>query len=42
LRKEGVLVGRDLKDPAGYAYETIYLVSENQEFIQKYQREKEL
>lgn len=36
LRREGVLVGRDLKGASGYVYWTIYLVNENKEFIEKY------
>jgi C4-type Zn-finger protein len=36
LRKEGTLIGRDLKYSTGQAYETIYLVSENQDFLKKY------
>lgn len=41
LRREGLLHGRDLKKADGSIYETIYLVSENQEFIKKYPRIKE-
>jgi hypothetical protein len=36
LRREGLLHGRDLKRDNGSIYETIYLVSENQEFLKKY------
>lgn len=36
LRKEGLLKGRDLKRADGTVYYTIYLVSENQEFLKKY------
>ena len=36
LRREGLLHGRDLKRANGSVYETIYLVSENKEFITKY------
>ncbi len=36
LRREGVLVGRDLKDAEGNTYDTIYLVSENNEFLEEY------
>ncbi len=41
LRREGLLHGRDLKRANGSVYETIYLVSENQEFLKKYPRNKE-
>ncbi|HUD19247.1 MAG TPA: hypothetical protein VMR81_02320 [Patescibacteria group bacterium] len=41
LRREGLLHGRDLKRANGSIYETIYLVSENQEFLKKYPRIKE-
>lgn len=41
LRREGLLHGRDLKRVNGSIYETIYLVSENQEFLKKYPRIKE-
>ena len=41
LRREGLLHGRDLKRSNGSIYETIYLVSENQEFLKKYPRIKE-
>lgn len=36
LQREGLLHGRDLKSANGSIYETIYLVSENQDFIKKY------
>lgn len=36
LRREGLLHGRDLKRTDGTVYYTIYLVSENQEFLKKY------
>ncbi|MDE2026693.1 MAG: hypothetical protein KGJ07_09475, partial [Patescibacteria group bacterium] len=36
LRREGLLHGRDLKRASGSIYETVYLVSENKEFIKKY------
>lgn len=36
LRREGLLHGRDLKRVDGTVYYTIYLVSENQEFLKKY------
>lgn len=36
LRREGLLHGRDLKRTDGSIYYTIYLVSENQEFLKKY------
>jgi len=41
LRKEGLLHGRELKRANGSIYETIYLVSENKEFLKKYPRIKE-
>jgi len=41
LRREELLHGRDLKKSNGSIYETIYLVSENQEFLKKYPRIKE-
>lgn len=40
LRREQLLHGRDLKKENGSIYETIYLISENQEFIKKYPRKK--
>jgi hypothetical protein len=36
-----LLHGRDLKRVNGSIYETIYLVSENQEFLKEYPRIKE-
>ena len=36
LRKEGLLVGHDLKMTNGSVYQTIYLVEENREFLKKY------
>jgi DNA-directed RNA polymerase subunit M/transcription elongation factor TFIIS len=36
LRREAVLVGRDLKDTAGHVYWTVFLVSENEEFLKSY------
>lgn len=36
LKREGLLKGRDLKNEKGQIYHTIYLVSENQEFLKKY------
>lgn len=36
LRREGLLHGRDLKRDDGTVYYTIYLVSENKEFLKKY------
>jgi len=41
LRREGVVVGRDLKDEKGNTYETVYLVSENKEFLEDYPRKKD-
>lgn len=40
LRREGLLHGRDLRRANGSIYETIYLISENQEFLKKYPRIK--
>lgn len=39
LRREGLLVGRDLKKPDGTIYCTVYLVSENKEFLKKYPKQ---
>ncbi len=36
LRKEGLLHGKDLKRANGSSYCTVYLVSENKEFLKKY------
>lgn len=38
LRRDGALVGRDLTDSSGHIYWTVYLVSENKEFLMKYQK----
>ncbi len=38
LKREGLLKGRELKNEKGQTYYTIYLVSENQEFLKKYPR----
>ncbi len=40
LMKEGLLHGRDLKRQDGSDYYTVYLVSENQEFLKKYPKKK--
>lgn len=40
LRREGLLKGRDLKRKDGSEYHTIYLVSENQEFLKKYPKKE--
>lgn len=40
LRREGVLVGRDLKDENGYVYESVFLVSENQKFLKDHPRKE--
>ena len=40
LRKQGLLHGRDLKSSNGSIYYTVYLVSENQEFLKKYPKNK--
>jgi len=39
LRREGLLVGRDLKNSEGRIYCTIYLVSENKKFLKKYPKQ---
>lgn len=36
LRREGLLKGRDLKKSDGSIYCTVYLISENEEFLRKY------
>jgi transposase-like protein len=38
LKREGLLKGRDLKNEKGQIYHTVYLVSDNQEFLKKYPR----
>lgn len=40
LRREGLLTGRDLKRKDGTIYHTVYLVSENQEFLKKYPKQE--
>ncbi len=40
LKREGLLKGRDLKNDKGQVYYTVYLVSENQEFLKKYPKKK--
>jgi C4-type Zn-finger protein len=40
LRREGLLKGRDLKNEGGQIYCTIYLISENKEFLKKYPKLK--
>lgn len=40
LKREGLLKGRDLKRADGSVYFTVYLVSENQEFLRKYPKQK--
>ncbi len=42
LRREGVLVGGDLRDENGRIYDTVYLVSENEEFLEMYQRKSDV
>lgn len=42
LRREGLLKGRDLKRADGTVYYTIYLVSENLEFLKKYPRKESM
>lgn len=39
LRRDGLLKGRDLKRVDGIVYFTVYLISENQEFIKKYPKQ---
>lgn len=41
LEREGLLKGRDLKNEKGQIYYTIYLVSENQEFLKKYPKKQD-
>ena len=38
LKRESLLKGRELKNEKGQIYFTIYLISENQEFLKKYPR----
>jgi len=38
LKRQGLLIGRDLKNEKGQIYYTIYLISDNQEFLKKYPR----
>lgn len=40
LRREGLLKGRDLKREDGSIYCTVYLVSENKEFLKKYPKKE--
>jgi C4-type Zn-finger protein len=40
LAKEGLLHSRDLRRKNGAVYYTVYLVSENQEFLKKYPKQK--
>lgn len=40
LRREGILIGRDLRDSTGHIYWTVYLVSENKEFLNKFPKKK--
>lgn len=42
LRREGLLHGRDLKREDGTIYYTIYLVSENKEFLKKYPKKEKM
>lgn len=42
LRREGLLHGRDLKRKDGTIYHTLYLVSENQEFLKKYPKKQKV
>ncbi|MEK7595363.1 MAG: hypothetical protein AAB443_02085 [Patescibacteria group bacterium] len=41
LEREGILHGRKLKRPDGRTYCTVYLISENKEFLEKYPRKPE-
>lgn len=38
LRRQGMLIGRDLKRLGGSTYCTVYLIEENQEFFKKYSK----
>ncbi len=40
LKREGLLKGRELKNEKGQIYYTVYLVSENKEFLKKYPKQK--
>lgn len=40
LRREGILIGRDLKNKDGSIYYTVYLLKENKEFIEKYPKKE--
>jgi hypothetical protein len=40
LKREGLLKGRDLKRADGSVYFTVYLISENQEFLKKYPKQE--
>lgn len=40
LRREKILIGRDLKDSRGNIYFTVYLTEENGEFLKNYQKKK--
>lgn len=42
LRREGLLHGRDLKRKDGLVYCTVYLVSENKEFLKKYPKKPKI
>lgn len=42
LRREGVLVGRDLKDDSGNTYWTVFLVSENKEFLKNHPKKSDI
>jgi len=42
LRREGILKGRDLKTKDGAIYYTVYLRSENREFLKKYPKKPEV
>ncbi len=42
LRREGILKGRDLKTKDGAIYYTVYLKSENKNFLKKYPKKPEM
>lgn len=42
LRRQGILIGRDLKRTNGIIYCTVYLISENEEFLRKYPKKPKM
>ncbi len=42
LRREGILVGRDLKKQDGTVYCTIYLTRENKVFLKRYPKKSKM